>query len=400
MRRFLLVLAAVTALQTPAFGADLLAFWDTPRHGSNCFNEAPPDAEYFRALRGYGATWVRVAFSKWKSSTGKRDFLFGNLDDYRTLVPEDLATLRAVLDRAHAAGLKVVLAPLELPGARWTQLNDGKFDDRLWSEPRFAAQAAAAWRDIAAALQDHPAIAAYNLVNEPVPERRGGLEEHSPTEAMLAWYAQHRRTPRDLPALYEKLVAAVRAVDAHTPIMLDAGFYGAADGFNYWPGPLKDARLLYAFHMYEPWAVTSSPNMKLETPRRYPGMAPFGAAESHWDAARVAAYLQQPIDWAKRHGVPVSRMVAAEFGCMRRWVDCPRYLEDVLAALEADGVHWAFYSFRESWDGMDYELGANKLPWQYWQAQEQGKPFKLNRGPNPVFEPIQRRLARGKPHSP
>jgi hypothetical protein len=337
---------------------------------------------------------VRLTFSKWKSSTGKRDFLFGNLDDYRALVPEDLATLRAVLDRAQAAGLKVVLVPLELPGARWTQLNDGKLDDRLWTEPGFAAQAANFWRDLAVALADHPAIAAYNLVNEPVPERRGGLEEHSSANVMRAWYAKARGTPRDLPALYAKLVAAVRAVDARTPIMLDAGFYAAADGFNYWPGPLADARLLYAYHMYEPWAVTSSPNMKLDKPHRYPGVVPYAGGTSQWDAARVAAYLQQPIDWARRHGVPPSRMVAAEFGCMRRWQDCPRYLEDVLAALEADGVHWAFYSFREAWDGMDYELGAGKLPWQYWQAQEQGKPFKLERGPNPVFEPIHRRLAR------
>lgn len=382
------------SVAAPVSAADLITFWDTPRHGANCFNEAPPDEAYFRALRGYGATWVRLAFSKWKSTTGKRDFLFGNLDDYRAQVPEDLATLRKVLDAAHAAGLKVVVAPLELPGARWGQLNGEKFDDRLWTDPRFAAQGAAFWRDLAAALADHPAIAAYNLVNEPVPERRGGLAEHSSVEAMNAWYASVRGTPRDLPALYEKIIAALRESDARTPIMLDAGFYAAADAFNYWPRPLADARLLYAYHMYEPWAVTSSPNMKLAKPRRYPGMAPFGEAESHWDATRVAAYLQQPVDWAKRHGVPVSRMVAGEFGCMRRWADCPRYLEDVLTALEHDGVHWAFYSFRESWDGMDYELGADKLPGQYWMALEQGREYELTRGPNPVFAPIQRRLAR------
>jgi hypothetical protein len=161
MRRILLMLF-VSALPLPAAAADHLLFWETPRHGGNCFNENPPGEEYFRALRDYGATWVRVTFSKWKSPTGKRDFLFGDLDDYRELVPQDLAVLRAVLDNAHSAGLKVVLTPLELPGARWTQLNDGKFDDRLWSDPRFAAQAAAFWRDLAAALRDHPAIAAYN----------------------------------------------------------------------------------------------------------------------------------------------------------------------------------------------------------------------------------------------
>lgn len=397
MRRLALLIAAACsfALQAgPAASADLIAFWDSPRHGANCFNEKPPDEAYFRALRGYGATWVRVAFSKWKSSTGKRDFLFGNLDDYRELVPEDLATLRKVLDHAQAAGLKVVVTPLELPGARWVQLNNGQFDDRLWSDARFAPQAAAFWRDLSAALEDHPAIAAYNLVNEPVPERSGGLAEHSSGDTMKAWYEKMRGTPRDLPALYERMVAAVRESDPLTPIMLDAGFYGAADGFHYWPGPLKDARLLYAYHMYEPWAATSSANMKRKQPRRYPGVAPFGEGESHWDAARVAAYLQQPLDWARVHGVPVSRMVASEFGCMRRWVDCPRYLEDVLTALEEDGVHWAFYSFREAWEGMDYELGSKPVPWQYWEAQEKGEEFELKRGPNPVFDPIARRLAR------
>jgi hypothetical protein len=43
---------------------------------------------------------------------------------------------------------------------------------------------------------------------------------------------------------------------------------------------------------------------------------------------------------------------------------------------------------------MDYELGSGKLPWQYWQAQERNEPYELPRGPNPVFEPILRRLRR------
>ena len=65
----------------------------------------------------------------------------------------------------------------------------------------------------------------------------------------------------------------------------------------------------------------------------------------------------------------------------------------MLTALESQGLHWAFYSFREDvWDGMDYELGAGKLSWQYWQAQERNEPYELPRGPNPVFEPILRRL--------
>jgi hypothetical protein len=394
MRRVLSILL-MYCLCLPSHSADALAFWNVPQRGSNCFNEAPPDAEYFRALRGYHATWVRLTFSKWKSARAG-DFLFGSLDDYRSLVPEDLATLRRVLDDAHAAGLKVVLVPLELPGARWSQQNNGKFDDRLWSDRKFWPQAAAFWRDLATALRDHPAIAAYNLLNEPAPELHGGLDEHAAPETLSAWYQTARGTGRDLPGFYALLLREIRAVDERTPVMLDPGFYAAADSWNYWPAPPADSRLLFAYHMYEPWAATSSANMKRDEPYRYPGVAPFGRGEARWDAASIAGYLQQPIDWARRHGVPVSRLVASEFGCMRRWPDCPRYLEDVLRALEADGVHWAFYSFRESWDGMDYELGADKLPWQYWEAVGHGKPYELKRGPNKVFQPILDRLRRAR----
>jgi endoglucanase len=60
-----------------------------------------------------------------------------------------------------------VVAPLTLPGARWREQNDGAFDDRLWSDTE---QAAAFWRDLAAAPVDHPAVAADNILNEPAPD--------------------------------------------------------------------------------------------------------------------------------------------------------------------------------------------------------------------------------------
>jgi hypothetical protein len=377
----------------PAGAADLLAFWQRPQHGANCFNETPPDAAYFQALRGYGATWVRLAFSKWKSASGARDFLYGSLDDYRALDPDDLAVLRATLDRAHAAGLKVVLVPLGLPGARWVQLNGDQDDDRLWTEPRYAAQAAASWRDLAAALRGHPAIAAYNLLNEPLPEKHGGLPEHASDEAQARWYAAARGGPRDLPRLYEAVIRRIREVDTATPVMVDAGYYAAADAFGYWPQPLSDARVLYGYHMYEPWMATSAPDKLRKRPLRYPGPLPFAGGERLWDAAAVARYLRKPLDWAALHHIPPWRLVAAEFGCLRTWPDCARYLEDVLTALDARSQHWAFYSFREAWDGMDYELGSGPMPQAYWQAREAGLDYPLQRGPTAVFEPVRKRLA-------
>ncbi|BFO02829.1 cellulase family glycosylhydrolase [Pseudomonas guariconensis] len=385
--------ASLLALASlPANAADLIDFWNSPRHGGNSFNRLPPDRSYFQALSGYGATWVRLSYDKWKPQG--RDFLLGDADAYKGLSPQDLAQLKTVLDNAHAAGLKVVIAPLSLPGMRWSQNNQGQFDDRLWRDKRYWTQAATFWHDLAQALKDHPAVAAYNLINEPAPERHGGLAEHAELQRMQQWYAGEQGGPRDLPALYRELVAAIREVDATTPIMVDAGWYAAADAFGYWPTALPDRRVLYSVHMYEPYSATSAPNMARKQPIPYPGPAPFGGKRERWDGERVAAYLQKPLDWADAVGVPRSRLVVGEFGCMRRLAGCKQYLEDVLTVLDKQQLHWAFYSFREdNWDGMDYELGAAKVPWRYWQAIEKGEPDPLARQATAEFEPIRRRLA-------
>jgi len=382
----LLMLPALSAT-----AADLIDFWNTPRHGGNSFNRLPPDQAYFEALRGYGASWVRLSYDKWQPA--HRDFLLGNADRYQGLPAQDLKQLRAALDRAHRAGLKVVIAPLSLPGMRWSQNNHGQFDDRLWQDKRYWSQAADFWRDLARELKGHPAIAAYNLINEPAPEKQGGLAEHASAPLMQQWYAREQGSARELPGLYRQLLSAIREVDKLTPVMLDAGWYAAADAFAYWPEPLKDERVLYSVHMYEPYAATSAPNMLRAQPLAYPGLVPFAGQTGQWDGRRVAQYLEQPLAWVDAMKVPRARLVVGEFGCMRRLPSCRQYLEDILEVLDRNQLHWAFYSFREdSWDGMDYELGSAKVPWRYWQAMEQGTPDPLARSATAEFEPIRKRL--------
>jgi endoglucanase len=368
-----LVLCALLAL--PARAADI-AFWDTPRHGGNSFNGQPPDAAWFRALRATGASWARLTFSKWKGEG--RDFLIGNADDYRGIPAADLAQLRAVMDAAQAADIKLVLVPLSLPGNRWAQHNGDRQDDRSWRERRYWDQSAAFWRDLAAAVKDHPALAGYNLLNEPTPEKGAGLDEQAAPEERRAWYARHRGTTRDLPAFYEHLLAAIRQVDADTPVMLDGGWYAHAWSFSYWT-PLRDDKLLYAFHMYEPYDITSAPQIKRKRQLRYPGaQVNWGGRSRSFDKAALTDFLAQPFAWAKAHGVPAHRMVAGEFGCVRVWADCGAYLADVLDTLNAHGAHWAFYSFREDvWEGMDYEIPPAFPAGQVYHLREQGKADKV-----------------------
>lgn len=381
---------AASVVASPVAAADI-AFWDTPRHGSNCFNESPPDEAYFRALKATGATWVRLTFSKWKGEG--RDFLIGDADEYKGIPASDLATLKKTMDAAHAAGLKVVVVPLSLPGNRWVQQNNNKQDDRLWNDRKYWDQSAAFWRDLARALKDHPALAGYNLINEPTPEKGMGLDEHAAPEIRQAWYATHKGTTHDLPAFYEQVIAAVREVDGATPIMLDGGWYANAWSFSYWT-PLKDDKILYAFHMYEPWNITSSPQIKRTPQLPYPGSTvEWGGKSLIFDKAAMQDFLAEPFDWAKANGVPVTRMVAAEFGCVRVWKDCGAYLNDVMDTLNSHGAHWAFYSFREQWDAMDYEIPPEFPAGQVYYLREQGKADKIPRN-GPLMDIIKSKMTK------
>ena len=373
-----IVLSAFLTWHTPVT-ADPLTFWDQKQRGANSFNNAPPDKAYFAALADTGATWVRLVFSKWDSN--ERDFLIGSADTYDGLVAADVAVVQNVLDVADAAGIGVVLTPLTVPGSRWIQQNDGQFDDRLWSDPVHADQFVAFWRDVAVEFAGHPAIVAYNLLNEPVPEKTTGLPENAAMEVYQKWQADHAGGTRDLPALYTRTIAAIREIDAQTPIMLDAGFYANPRALATWPAPMADNRVLYSVHMYEPYAATSPRNLRRDTPLRYPGTTLTYAGEQQvWGRDQVAAHLQIGFDWAASHGIPSNRVVLSEFGCMRRWVDCGTYLTDVIDAAEAADVHWAFYAFREDeWDGMDYELPPSLAPGRFYWLSESGRADKLPR---------------------
>lgn len=373
------ILAAALGWAQPVAAADLMTFWTVPRHGANSFNEAPPDAAYFKALAGSGAKWVRLTFSKWKSA--RREFLIGDADRYEGLVPEDLAVLRRVLADANRVGLKVVLTPLSLPGARWSQHNGEHYDNRLWSQSSYQDQAVRFWRDLAGALNHAPNIAAYNILNEPVPEKLGGPPENGAMAALRTWQSGVAEGLADLPSFYTRVIAAIRTVDPVTPVMVDSGWFANARSLAAWPHALADDRVLYAFHMYEPYAATSAPNMKRKVPLRYPGaVTDYDGGPHIWDRQAVADHVGAAFDWAEAQHLPATRVVAAEFGCMRMWADCGAYLTDVMDVVERRGGHWAFYAFREDgWDGMDYELPTGLPPGRFYWSREQGKAGALPR---------------------
>jgi endoglucanase len=339
--------------------------WDSPVVGANLFNHVETP-ERLRAASAAGFRVVRIAPDKWRGAG--RDFLLGTADDYRGLVAEDVKRLRIVLNHAHAAGLKVVLTMLSLPGCRWKQHNGNRNDFRLYLDSKFQVQARKFWRDLAESLRGHPAVVGYNLLNEPRPER------------------DERAAAFDLNGFYRSLVEGIREVDPTTPIILDGSDDASPDGLSRLT-VLDDPNVLYAFHFYEPWSYINRLTKNRFTKNRftYPG----DVEGSPWNLEQMRSAMAPVKDWQKRNGVPSTRVWLEEFGVPRTKPGAAAWLRDVLFVAQEERWHWAVYSFREdTWDAMDYELGESPPSAAYWQAQQRGKNPMLQRKPNALWKTI------------
>ena len=107
----------------------------------------------------------------------EKDFLIGDLDDFETINIDDLEILLNILDDAYRNDIAIVLTMFELPGHRYGNPNEVETDTRLWEEEKYWIQSFNFWKELAAAVKDHPAIVAYNPINEPVAAYAYGFDE-------------------------------------------------------------------------------------------------------------------------------------------------------------------------------------------------------------------------------
>ncbi|MEL6254522.1 MAG: cellulase family glycosylhydrolase [Bacteroidota bacterium] len=343
-----------------------ISFWDTHRKGANYFNQTPT-REWFDAASKANIKFVRFVYEKWQ---GEGDyFLMGNGEKYEGIVEKDFAKLKEYLDYAHTLDIKVVLCPISIPGEKWIQSNEGKHDGRLWKSFEYTDQVVKFWKDLAIRLKDHPAIVGYNLVNEPHPEIHH--KKFSFWNRDLAdWYQSIRETPANLNVFNKKLVRSIREVDTETPIIVESGLYATPWAFDYLE-PIDDDKIIYSFHMYEPYGFT--------TQKINDGQFAYGGkiaiAETGADFGLNRESLDQffrPIkEWMEKYNIPANRMWVGEFGCNRHIEGVDQYLADLISIFNDNNWHWSFYAYREDvWEAMDYELGTQKVFYKYWEYQE------------------------------
>lgn len=368
-----------------------MEFWQTQRKGANG-NLTNAKPELFSAADSAGIQFIRFQADRLEAED--KDFLIGDADNFTNINQTDLTLLVEVLDDAYANNQRIILAMFELPGCR-SGNESGEKDYRLWHEESFQLQSFEFWRQLSAAVKDHPAIVAYNILNEPHPELEYGHEE--PNDDFINWLDEIKGTPADLNSFNRKMVEAIREVDPDMPIMIEGYFYSDPIGMPFME-VIDDANILYSFHNPAPWQFTSyRANKKRYS---YPDSIPeyWNVPGAKWTIDNLREKLEPVHQFIKKNNIPVYKIVASEFWCDRRVGGCAEYFSDLISLYNEQNWHWAFYAFREDmdWTGLDYEMGDKELGAAYWDALENGSDknsVKDNlRQNNPIWEVLQNGL--------
>src|SRR5690348_6648442 len=184
-----------------------------------------------------------------------------------------------------------------------------------------------------------------------------------------------------------KLAAAIRdGAPKHTIIAAGANWSDIDDLLEL--TPLSDLNVIYNFHFYDPHTFThqgatwgenywhfetklaypaethNAEQVASEQPDRLNRLRVLRYALDHWDANRIAVEIGQAAEWAKHWNVPLT---CNEFGVYRKDSDPQdraRWLHDVRATLERDGIGWNMWDYgaRDGGGGFGVVNGPKEGP--------------------------------------
>ena len=270
-----------------------------------------PAAEHFSALASTGANHARVWLNvHWVSGS-------------YVVRPDDISRLCDGLARLQGLGLYAVVAV--------------SADVQPWGSPSAMAAFASVSGQVARIVQPFPAVAAIDMLNEPVPSVMGNGDHYSlDDQAMIA--NKWRRLAADS-------IAAIRAADPGRCVVYQVGL--GADP-NQFTGPeLLADNVVYSAHLYHPHAVTHQSVSAWNEGRPRDPARPF-------DSSAMATMLASVRRVAA--AMPDSPVYLGEVGCVNWTPDsgAAAYLETALRECLAAGMSFSVHEWR-GWPGWDYE---------------------------------------------
>lgn len=251
------------------------------------------------------------------------------LAEYDQWIDSELQDLRKAADSAKRHGIKLVIDLHSPPGGR---LEDSTV--RMFVEKKYQQHFVKVWEKIATQFKDHPAIWAYDLINEPV-------QNQLPPAGVGNWL--------DAQILAAK---AIRKIDPKTAICIEVDGWDAPANFK-WLAPVDIPNVIYQVHMYWPGQFThqgvhntwgeEGGDPRVEYPGKLNGQ-PF-------DKDALRRQLQPVRDFQLQCN---AHIFVGEFSAIRWAPGAATYLADCIDIFEEYGWDWTYHAFRE-WSGWSVE---------------------------------------------
>ncbi|MDO9397252.1 MAG: cellulase family glycosylhydrolase [Herbiconiux sp.] len=265
------------------------------------FDEA--DAAHLASL---GINSVRIPFNYRHFEDDARPF---------ELKPEGFAQLDRVVTLLGRHGIYSILDLHALPGRQnqhWHSDNPTHIAE-FWNHPHFQDRVVHLWEALAERFKNRPEVAGYNPINEP----------SDPTGEVL-------------PVFYDRIEAAIRAIDPRHVLFLDGNKYSTDFSFlDRRSEPLPNT--VYTAHDYALPGITSA--------TEYPGTT----RGEYFDRSVVEKTFLRRTEYMRRTGTPIW---IGEFGPVYssdRSQDAWRYrlLRDQLEIYRDHGANWALWTYKD-----------------------------------------------------
>ncbi|HEX4263887.1 MAG TPA: cellulase family glycosylhydrolase [Verrucomicrobiae bacterium] len=205
---------------------------------------------------------------------------------------EGFALLDNLVKWCKANGVYVIIDMHAAAGGQTGQNIDDSANDRpeLFTDSKYQDELVNLWVTIAKRYKDEPAVAGYDLLNEPLPARTG---------AAKAYKAQ-------LEPLYERITKAIREVDSRHMVIVEG-----ADWANDWSVFSKpfDKNMVYQFHYY------------------------------CWDNPSNLKSIQQYLDYRSRFNAPVWVGETGERDATIYWATTQYF--------ESNNIGWSFWPWKK-----------------------------------------------------
>lgn len=257
-------------------------------------------------IKGLGATCVRVPFNFRHFTGGK--------ERNGSFSPEGFRHLDRIVQSCKKHGLYAILDMHAVPGhqnADWH--SDNYFNvPFFWKERFYQEKFMALWEFIAGHYKNEPAVAGYDLMNEPV--------------------ADDAESKKTLNRIYRETVKRVRRTDSRHIIFLKGNLWG--QDFSAFDPPFAE-NLVYSAHFYSCCAAKGSPY-----PARIKGRI--------YNRSCLEREMDRRDSFVRKHKVPLwIGEFGAEFTFPDTTVSKIRLLDDQTGIFNERGYSWTIWTYKD-----------------------------------------------------